>query len=94
MKKLITVLIAILITGTSFSQFRNTFRYPVDALGGLRVGSVSFPQIDSITTQGGKLRIMSGAVLQSLHGHTLNSDTAAMLTPYINRADTAAMLTP
>lgn len=62
---------------------QNTFKDEIRANGGLRVGGATFAEIDSITKQAGKLRIMSGAVLQTIAGHVLESDTATMLAPYV-----------
>jgi len=84
MKKLIVFILGILLTGALFAQ--NTFKYEVRANGGLRVGGSTFAEIDSITLQAGKLRIMSGAVLQQIAGHVLYTDTTTMLTKYARKA--------
>lgn len=82
MKKSLIVFI-MLIGVVAYGQ--NTFKYEVRANGGLRVGGSTFAEIDSITSQAGKLRIMSGAVLQTIAGHVLEADTATMLSKYARK---------
>ena len=83
MKKILIVFLMFIGT-VAYGQ--NTFKYEVRANGGLRVGGSTFAEIDSITLQAGKLRIMSGATLQKIAGHVLYTDTITMLTKYARKA--------
>lgn len=83
MKKYILFILCLI--GT-IAYGQNTFKYELRANGGLRVGGSTFAEIDSITLQAGKLRIMTGATLQKIAGHVLYTDTATMLTKYARKA--------
>lgn len=83
MKKYLFLIIFALISLNIFGQ--NTFKYEIRANGGLRVGGSTFAEIDSITKQAGKLRIISGNTLQQIAGHLLEADTTTMLAKYAHK---------
>lgn len=91
MKKIL-VLFFLLYGAMAFGQ--NTFKYEIHANGGVRIGGATNTKIDSVTTQGGKLRIMSGATLQEMYGHILVSDSATMLTKYARKTSPTFTGTP
>jgi hypothetical protein len=102
MKRLITILIGILITGVLFAQTENTFKYVINANGGivvpasgLKIGAVTVTAtgtqlnfVDATSSIQGQLN----AVRADLNDY-VTLDTAAMLTPYVNHNDTISMLT-
>ena len=120
MKKLITILIAILFTGALFGQYASQgYRYPwqfgmgapgtvtggVIYLRGLTSGRVQIkvPDVAGASTlfqfpgdngSAGEALVTNGSGVLDYLKLIAPTDTATMLTPYINRADTAAMLAP
>jgi hypothetical protein len=59
MKRLLFLLI-FLITGLTLSGQGNTWKYVINANGGLRVGGLTLVKIDSITSTAGDIRFWSG----------------------------------
>jgi hypothetical protein len=69
MKRLLIIICFLLVSIYIFGQGANTWKYVINANGGLRVGGITLVKIDSITSAAGDIRFWSGgAALTAVPG--------------------------